>query len=465
MNKPSKPPRHLKGFYSRKIRAFHDSHRRLIRRGILGSVTALVIIFTAGFIPFSANMVRDKVVKVIEKSFADTCSIKRITLVPWLGFSIDSLVLSKKDNGTVMTATIPHVRMSYHIVPLLFRFVIIKNFAIERPNLHVMLPASRPVQKKEGKRLSATDLRTVLSGFPFSIVIRSVSVDNGAFTVERHGTSLVAASGIDASMKVSYAKSLVLEGKISGHSLRLAGLWNMTDLKAMLSVNDVYLKLSQCRSDFYGGTVDASGGADLGLGTLDGFHFELSHVNVKRLYEGSRIGQGECTGRLDGKLDIEESPLDPDSLSGRGEAAFSDLDVHDLPVQNSLVVLIAVPKIKSIRFSRFSTDLVVKNGRLFTPNMRGDGEPLGITADGWVGFDGYFSEQCDGIFSREFVGILPSIVERSLDDAGDGKKSFKCSILGTFKNPQLKVDRKIMNRAVHNVLDEVTKGLGRLFRK
>jgi hypothetical protein len=465
MNKSSKPPRHLKGFYSRKIRAFHDSHRRLIRRGILGSITVLVIIVTAGFIPFSANMMRDKVVKVIEKSFADTCTIKRITLVPWLGFSVDSLVLSKRDNGTVTTATIPHVRMSYHIVPLLFRLVIIKNFAIERPNLHVMLPAVHPGQKKEGKRLSATDLRTILSGFPFSVIIRSVSVDNGALTVERHGSPLVAASGIDVSMKVSYAKSLLLEGRIYGRSLRVAGLWNATDVKAMLSVNDLYVKLSQCRGDFYGGTVDASGGADLGLGTIEGFHFELSHVNVKRLYEGSRIGQGECTGRLDGKIDMEESPLDPDSLSGRGEAALSDLDVHDLPVQNSLAVLMAVPKLENIRFSRFGTDLVVKNGRISTPNIRGTGEPLDVTADGWVGFDGYFSEQCDGIFSREFVGILPSIVERSLDDAGDGKKSFKCSISGTFKNPQLTVDRKIMNRAVHNVFDEVSKGLGKFFRK
>ena len=466
MHMNTKPPRHLKGYYSRKIGALYDRHRKLITSALIVTASVLGIIIIAGFIPYSTAMLRDKVEKVCEKTFVDSCSIKRITLTPWLGFSIDSLKLLKRDNGIVLQAVVPHVRLSYHIVPLLFRCVIIKNFACKQPKLHIVLPGPRSAPKQEGKRFSVEDARQAISNFPFTVAVRAISIDKGDFSVDQpHGQPLVAGTGVDISMKVTYAKTLLLAGTITGRKVCLAGLWDITDFRAKLDVQDFNVTLSNCSGDFYGGKIGASGNADLALGLLETFNFEVSHVNMKKLYDGSRIGQGECSGRLDGRLGLEKSVLVSDSLKGNGNAVLSNLNVHDLPIQKNLVVLIAIPKLKNISFPRFRTSLVVRNGKIFTPDISGDGDLLEIRSEGYVAFNGYFSEQCDGIFSRDFVGNLPSIVERSLDDAEDGKKSFKCKVSGTFKNPQVDVDQKIVHRAVGNVINDVVKGLGQFFKK
>jgi hypothetical protein len=463
----SKPPRHLKGFYSRKIRAIYDRHPKLIYRAGIGIATVLTVIIIAGFIPFSTGTVRNKVKMECERYLADNCSIKRITLVPWRGLFIDSLVLLKKDNGAELLTTVPRMRLSYRIMPILFGSGSKKRFEVEGPEFHAALPESSPALagKKQGRRFCADDIRTMLSEFPYSFAVRAVSIDNGDFTLYRRGKRQVEAAGVDVSMDVSFDESLLLQGKISVHCLRLNGLWNVTRLRAKLAVNDLKVALSQCKGDFYGGNVDASGGADMSAGTLENFHCELSRVNLKELYEGSRIGRGECSGRLDGKIDMGESALAPDSLKGRGNVMLSNLEVRDLPIQNSLVVFIAVPKLRDIRFSRFSADLDVRNGKINTPDIHGDGEPLSVRSDGWVGFDGYFFQRCHGVFSGDFSSGLSPIVARSLDEEEDGRRSFNCTVSGTLKNPQLNVDGKIVDRAVKNVFDEVARGLGKLFKR
>jgi hypothetical protein len=461
----SRPPRHLKGFYSRRIRAFYDRHRKLINRTIATAGVFLALIIGAGFIPYSTGMLRKKVERICETSFCDTCSVKRISLVPWTGFSIDSISMSKADHGMVVQATIPHVRVSYHILPLLFKFVVIKNFALAKPSFRIVLPVSRPVEKRDGKRFSAEDLPKVLAGMKYAVIVRALSIDNGEFVVEQQGKPLLDGKGVDLSMKVMNAGSFSLAGKISCTSVRLGGLWDIRAIRATVDVNDFVVSLLDGKADFYQGKMGMSGSANLTKGTLEGLHFELSHANLQKLYEASRVGQGVCTGRLDGMLDLQKSTLAPDSLKGRGSVALSDVEVRNVPIQTNLVVLLAIPKLRDVSFPRLRTDLELRNGKLYTPNIRGDGDPLDVRSEGWVGLDGSLFETWDGIFSKDFVGNLPPIVERSLDNTEDGRKSFKCSVSGTFKNPQVKVDQRIVNRAVHNVIDEVAKGLGRLFKR
>jgi hypothetical protein len=466
MNMHSKPPRHLKGFYSRKIKTIYERHRNLINRGLIGAGMVLCVIIIAGFIPYSNTALREKVERACVKTFADKCSIKRIAFIPWLGFTIDGLELSKRENGTSWQVAVQRVRLSYSFIPLLFRYVVIKRFTLEKPRFHMDLrPASVPVSKKESGRFSMEDLRRALSGFPFTVAVRAVSVDKGNFTVDQHDKPLIAGTDLDVFMKVGFDKTLLLDGKIAGRQIRLSGLWDINDLRARVNANDFTVNLSDCRGDFYAGKMSASGSADLSQGILNGFRFELSHVNMNKLYQAARIGQGECSGRLDGNLVLESSMLAPDSLKGKGSVALSSLTVRNLPIQNSLVVFIAIPKLRNIYFTRLGTDLVVRQGRIFTPNIKGDGDPLEIQSEGWVAFDGHLSEKFDGVFSRDVAEGLPPIVVRSLDEAENGKKSFKAAVSGTFKNPQLQVDRRIVNRAVGNVVDEVVKGLGNLFKK
>jgi hypothetical protein len=80
---------------------------------------------------------------------------------------------------------------------------------------------------------------------------------------------------------------------------------------------------------------------------------------------------------------------------------------------------------------------------------------------------GYFSERINAEFSGDFMRTLPPFVQKSLlpVEGDPDKRAFNCSASGTFKNPHVSVDQRIVDRAVGNVIDEIGKGLGRLFGK
>ena len=421
----------------------------------------LCLIIIAGFIPFSNAMLREKAVRMLEQSSGASCSMQRFCLTPWLGFSMDGLTLTKKDRQAMWQASTPRVRMSYRILPLLFRRVVIRDIFLEKPQIRFVLPLSPRQNQAQEKAFTLRDIKQMLAGLPFTIAVRNISVEEGAVSVEQKGHGLFAAAGINTRMRIGYAKTLTLAGKTSAQRLTLYGLWDVENVHASLRVSDLDVVLEHCRGDFYGGKCIASGEADLGENVLEGFRAELSHVNLTKLYQASRIRQGQCDGRLDAKVEFGRSMLAPDSLKGRGRVALSKVSVHDLPLQNSLIVFVTVPQIRNITFSKIATSLEIRSGRIFTPDIQGNGDPLDIRADGWVAFDGNFSEKMDGIFSRELVCSFHRVIANSLNDAPDGRKSFTCTVYGQFSNPRIDIDRKIQERAVSNVIDEV----GKFFRK
>lgn len=415
----------------------------------------LCLIIIAGFVPFSNAMFREKAVRMLEQSSGASCSMQRFCLTPWLGFSMEGLALIKKDRQSMWQVSIPRVRMSYRILPLLFRRVVIRDIFLEKPQIRFVLPLSPRQNQAQESAFTLQDIKQMLAGLPFTVAVRNISVEEGAVSVEQKGQGLFAGAGITARMRIGYAKTLTLAGKASAQRLTLYGLWDVENIHTSLRVSDFDVVLEHCRGDFYGGKCIASGEADLGENVLEGFRAELSHVNLTKLYQASRIRQGQCDGRLDAKVEFGRTMLAPDSLKGRGRVALSKMSVRDLPLQNSLIVFVAVPQIRNVTFSKISTSLEFRDGRVFTPDIRGNGDPLDIRADGWIAFDGTISEKMDGVFSRELVGSLHRVIANSLDDAPDGKKSFTCTVYGKFSNPRIDIDRKIQERAVGNVIDEV----------
>jgi hypothetical protein len=92
-----KPQKHLDGFYRRKILSWFPRHARLARNLLLWIGVPLCLVIIAGFVPFSTAMLREKAVHVLEQSSGASCSLQRLSLTPWLGFSMDGLELTKKD--------------------------------------------------------------------------------------------------------------------------------------------------------------------------------------------------------------------------------------------------------------------------------------------------------------------------------------------------------------------------------
>jgi hypothetical protein len=453
-------PRHLEGFYRRAVVSWYSRHIRLVRNLLLWLGIPLGLIIAAGFIPFSFDGLKHGAERLVQKTGAASCSIEKVSFTPWLGLSIDGLELTKKDGPVQIGVKIPRVRLSYRIIPLLFRCAVIKDFAVDEPQVGLVL-ASTAAPRRRAMPFSAEDARKLLAGIPFAVIVQNISVRSGALAVQQRGESLVAGKGIDVRMSVGYKQRLTLAGKVSADRLTVGGMWDVDDFRAAVRISDLTVTLERCKGDFYGGTVSASGEADLGEHTLERFKAGLSHVNLTNLYEACRIRQGRCEGRLDADISLVQSDLSPDSMKGTGNIKLADVSVHELPLQSGLLVFVAVPQIKNITFSRITADLNVGSGKVFTPNIRGDGYPLEVRSEGWVGFDGYFSEKMNGIFARDLVKDFHPVIANSLDDEADGKKSFKCTVHGTLGNPHIDIDRKIQERAVNSVIDQVRKFFGK----
>jgi hypothetical protein len=450
-------PKHLDGFYRRAILTWFSRHRTLVKKLLVWLGIPLLLILMAGFIPFSCDSLRRSAERAVVKAGASSCSLQKVSLRPWFGFSIDGMDVAGKDAPVKFSAKIPRIRLAYRLLPLLFRCVMIKDVVVERPQISVTLPPKAPAQVRPVTPFSGEDLRAALSEFPFAVAVQNISLREGEVSAVQNSERLLHGQGIDLHMSVSYRKKLALSGRLSADTLTLNGMWNIVGVRASARVSDGAVTLDRCRGDFCGGTVAASGAADFGAGTLERFKLELSHVNLSKLYEACAVRRGHCDGRVDGEIELAHSALAADSLRGSGFFRMTDVSVRDLPLQSGILVYVAVPQLRNITFKKLGTSLDVHSGRIFTPDIAGDGYPLEARAEGWVGFDGRFSEKMKGIIAADLVKELHPVISRSLDDEPDGKKSFSCTVHGTLANPAIDIDRTITDRAVHNVFDEVKK--------
>jgi hypothetical protein len=188
----------------------------------------------------------------------------------------------------------------------------------------------------------------------------------------------------------------------------------------------------------------------------------VSHVKLDQWYADEKAGPGRLSGKLDASMDFQSGPLCMDSLKARGRILVTGVAASDLPLQKNLLVALMVPKLAAMHFSRISSDLDLKKGKIYTENVKGEGDPMEFKADGWVDMDGYFSERITAEFTGEFMSALPPFFRKSLlpVEGDPDKRAFTCSASGTFKKPHVTVDQRIVNRAVGNIITEI----GKFFR-
>jgi hypothetical protein len=249
-------------------------------------------------------------------------------------------------------------------------------------------------------------------------------------------------------------------------------MWDVQDMRANYDVHDFVAKLDNCKAGFYGGRISLFGEADLLKNKLNKFTFDMSRVSLEKLYAGSHIGKGTCSGWLEATMALSPSALIPDSLCGHGHVKLSNVSIHDLPIQNCLLVFMAIPQIRNITFSKIASDLDVHHATVYTPDVLATGEPLSFKSSGIVTFNGYFSQKVVGAFSQGLVRSMPAFIAEALDEGENGSKTFRCTAYGTFDQPKVDIDdhikRKVISgaeKAVGNVISNLGKSLGDFFRK
>jgi|GEM_PF-1344700 hypothetical protein len=453
-------PRHLDGYHKRAVRTWFLRHGGLVRKISVRLGIPLLAVVAIGFVPFSCDGIARGVERAVVKAGASSCSVRKATLRPWLGLSLERVRVDKKEWPAKVSLEVPRVRLAYRLPPLLFKVVVIRNVVFERPKISVSLSPAPSAEAKNARAFGPDKLFAALAALPFSPAVENVSLADAEVSVTRGGSRLVDGKGVDLRVNVRRKRDSVLFGKLGADTLTLGGMWNVTGARASLRADEISATLEHCMGDFYGGTIAGSGRIGLETGSLERFKLELYHVNLAGLYAACGVGKGRCDGRCEGELVLDRSAFRADALRGRGFVKMSDVVVRDSPLQSGVIVYIAVPQLRNIAFDRLGTSIEVRNGRILTPDVSGDGNTLRVRAEGWVGFDGVFFENVKGIIAADVAEKLHPLVSRSLGAEADDKKSFSCTMSGTLANPEIRIDRAVTQRVVRNLFDEV----GKFFR-
>ena len=428
----------------------------------------LMVVFVLGFVPFSSPILKQKVETIIKESFAESCSIEKLTITLWAGVTVKKVQCAWRDpTGVFYTCLIPEAGISYHALPLIFKQLIIKNITLEQPRFMCKLPAQPLGADKPRGPFSIDKFTDALAGFPYRVLISNITLSKARLSVTQERSVIMDCKGVGLSMKVGFDRGLTLKGSCGADSVALIDAWHATDLRAGITINGPRIALNDCKADCYGGRVSFKAAADLSRSLLENASIAAAHIKLDRWYADEKAGPGRLSGKLDMSMTFEQSALDLDSLKARGTAAITNVAANDLPIQKNLLVNLAVPKLATMHFSKISSDLQLGKGKIYNEKTRGEGDPMDFAAAGRVDMKGYFSERINAEFSGDFMRTLPPFVQKSLlpVEGDPDKRAFNCSASGTFKNPHVSVDQRIVDRAVGNVIDEIGKGLGRLFGK
>jgi hypothetical protein len=423
----------------------------------------LMLIFLLGFVPFSNQALKIKVERILKETFVDSCAIDKLTITLWTGVSVKNIRFAWRDpSGSSYSCSLPRAGVSYYAFPVLFKRLIVKNITLERPLLTCNIPAAPLAPPVPHQPLSMDKLSDALAGFPYTVFVRNITLSKARVLVIQKRSTLMDCKGIGLSMKIGLDRSIALEGACEADSVCLLDAWRLTRLKAGLRVKGLSVMLDNCKAECYGGRISVKAMVDMAQGTLEECGFSVSHVKLDQWYADEKAGPGRLSGKLDASMDFQRGPLCMDSLKAKGRILVTGVAASDLPLQKNLLVALMVPKLAAMHFSKISSDLDLKKGKIYTENVTGEGDPMDFKADGWVDMDGYFSERINAEFTGEFMRALPPLFQKTLlpVEGDQDKRAFTCSASGTFKKPHVTVDQRIVNRAVGNIITEI----GKFFR-
>jgi hypothetical protein len=434
-------------------------------------VVLLVIVLSviaAGFIPFSNQRLQGYIERMIQECFPGKLTFDNMTIALWTGISIKKVHYVNDDgNGSGLSCLMDGISISYYVVPLIFRHFVIKNIKLEHPDIAMIVKNNRKIAASNADFFPADDIQRVLRTVPYSVIIRSVSLNDAHIVVSCASKNLFECHGLYSSIKLRLDKALSVKGIFHIDEISLPQNLRFTKFKMTFRTDGNKVDVDNCRAFIYGGNINVYGSVRISDMYITGLDIDVDNIKIGEWYNASAHSSGKIGGRLSASMKFMPGLLRPDSLLGRGKLQVKDIYAVDLPFQNNLFVFLLMPKFTEMKFRRISSGIVLEKGRIYNENCKGYGDPIYFAAEGWIGLDGNVSENIKGTFTKEFVSNLSSVVRKSLLPVNNenDRRAFEIKVSGSLENPHCSVDERIQQRAVNNVFDAIGKNLGRLFNR
>jgi hypothetical protein len=403
-------------------------------------ITAVLAIAIAGFFSYSHPVLTAKARTFIGRN-TDSLSIGTLRVTPWLGVGLrDVRMVKTLKDGTSFRISAQRLYLGYRFFSTIFKLEKIASFA-SNPGLDSLL-------SEDGRALVTS-------------VIRDFSARDLQVSIRISGRDAVKLSGCALRLESPRGtfKLRASVKQVDWHILRFE--------KVALGCNweGDSLMVERFRARFNGGKIDGKATVDILNRSLSEAHCEVSGVDLAMFAGSLGSPAGAVNGEAGLRMKFGPSALSADSLDAEGSFSARDVNLQDVALLHSLVIALAVPALSHVTFDKINGDMVLAQGSLNCTDIRGQGAPVDITANGNVRLTGTILFDLNCVFPSEYKDSLPSLAWESLNPADDDGKSFQCSVYGPWDSPQLRIDRKVTERAVQNVIKKIGNGLKSLFNK
>ncbi|MBD3321430.1 MAG: hypothetical protein GF350_10090 [Chitinivibrionales bacterium] len=397
--------------------------RYLFRFAAALAAAVAVSVIIAGFGFYTHPTVTEKTLVRLEKALDADCRASKVSIRPWGTIKIDSLTITGgPSGGGLYTAVVEEVQFAFRFFGLLFNY-------------------SRPE-----KPVESIIYRMKFSG----CAVKGNFVRGVLFSLD------------EAEGRISLGAG-EMHGKLTGASVVL-GNGRLSDCRAQIALENSLLKIEDFRARGYGGRIQSSAVYDMKKRGLAKGSLKASGVDLQELYAGFDNSQGSVSGTAAIRLKVSSTPLSLKHLKGGGTMTVRELRTRDVPLQKTLVVALFMPSLSDILFKKVDISYRLADGRIYTDGISADGDTLDFTSSGTVEYHGAFRQEFEGVLSQEFGKSLRPVIRRSLTETEKGEYSFGCTIWGTFADPRVELDKKILRRAVKNVFDDIGRGIRSIFK-
>jgi type II secretion system protein N len=424
----------------------------------------LSLLVLAGFLPVRFGAFNGIAEKALREAGADSVSVESVSVALFAGVRINDLRAYKRINA----------KEGYWV-------------RVERVDIRCNLPwlVAVGVLAHHSPLAHGEDLFRNAYESPFGIVggvcgywmsvipLKEIALRGADVSVtNKKGQPGIAVTGV--SMKVRKASSSVFGGK-----QQLNGSVNVakTTVPALAKIENFSIKLQaesnsggnslnfiNGRGSIFGGKLNANLSLDLdskiyslaygwlNVAWITGGNIRISGLDLERFSAETGFSPGTVSGKLDLDAQMEySSAYILDAIKANGNVAITNLTAADLALQKSAAVNQVSRDLRTLQFSKITSDINLYGGKVNFNEIAGTSDILSFKSTGWIDFDGKLHQNFDGEFTPQFVSGLPKLVRNSLEKTPSDGGRFKCRITGTFHKPRVEVDKSVYNRALRNL--------------
>lgn len=227
------------------------------------------------------------------------------------------------------------------------------------------------------------------------------------------------------------------------------------------------LHLSKLKAEFCDGDISGSGNIPLHPKKMMDLKISFENIETLDIFKALMHENTKLEGELSGTLNLSGSLTSVSQVSGFGSAKLEDVWISGLPVQSTAFFQEFAPGFDRLEFDEIKIDtLSVHKNALRFRDLKAKSKRLEFQSQGFLNLDGTMRLQIEGTMPGEEVQKLPVLTQMAVKNFNDstGTGNFGVVISGTLDKQVLTPTGDQVGKAVGNQLQELGRGLKRLFQ-